>query len=262
MVDISTWCCDHLKGLHNYWRYLKQVSGFGGRRGPAETSACAHGAVLQRGGWPMLGGCVQQTARLLSFLQSAAERHGGGVKPAQPWLREQAALLLLLGSAVSAHTSTAAMLKFFSGRDDENESLLEAVTEGKSWGQRGTDASLLDYLLQDDSAGLCWLSRKRWYSIYLCAQTASAETRALTRFLRLPGGDQWVPPPHPKVCVLAGVLCRDVRLSVALPPASISTSRLNICTCDGCVTVPGSERSSQLHPWCRAACLGNMKRHR
>lgn len=110
---------------------MKQVSGFGGRRGPAETSACAHGAVLQRGGWPMLGGCVQQTARLLSFLQSAAERHGGGVKPAQPWLREQAALLLL-GSAVSAHTSTAAMLKFFSGRDDENESLLEAVTEGKS----------------------------------------------------------------------------------------------------------------------------------
>lgn len=195
MVDISTWCCDHLKGLHNYWRYLKQASGFGGRRGPAETSACAHGAVLQRDGWPMLGGCVQQTARLLSFLQSAAERHGGGVKSAQPWLREQAALLLL-GSAVSAHTSTAAMLKFFSGRDDENESLLEAVTEGKSWGQRGIDASLLDYLLQDDSAGLCWLSRKRWYSIYLCAQTASAETRALTRFLRLPGGDQWVPPPQ------------------------------------------------------------------
>lgn len=32
-------------------------------------------------------------------------------------------------------------------------------------------------------------------------------------------------------------------VNVALPPASVPASRLNICTCAECVTVPGSERS-------------------
>lgn len=48
------------------------------------------------------------------------------------------------------------MLKFFSGRDDENESLLGAITEGKSCEQQGTDASLhfADYrVILRDSAG-------------------------------------------------------------------------------------------------------------
>lgn len=57
------------------------------------------------------------------------------MKSAHPWLREPAAAAAVAaGIRCQAHTSTAAMLKFFSGRDDENESLLGAVTEGKGSG--------------------------------------------------------------------------------------------------------------------------------
>ncbi len=60
---------------------------------------------------------------------------------------------------------------------------------------------------------------------------------------------------------IPSVKCPDVTgcgASVALPPASVPASGLNICTCAECVTVPGSGRSSQPDRWSPAAVSGNL----
>lgn len=159
MVDISTWCCGHLKGVRSCWRYFEAVCWIRGMRVCWNLGMRTWGGFAARWLAHVVGlrsaNCgLDISAHLLSFLQSAAERHGGGggggskrgeVSPSlATWTGCSAAAQLLPGSAVSARASTAAMLKFFSGRDDDNESLLGAVTEGKSWLQRGTGASLLD----------------------------------------------------------------------------------------------------------------------
>lgn len=96
------------------------------------------------------------------------------------------------------------MLKFFAVRDDENESLLGAITEGKASVAAGGDALLVINYLRGTGGWYCapvFATQIRWYSILLRAlvhiRNASAcenQLRTYTRYPQTPQMAQWVSP--------------------------------------------------------------------
>lgn len=130
------------------------------------------------------------------------------------------------------------MLKFFSARDDENESLLGAITEGKTCSERGGDTGsfplpITAYAVQED--GLC-LSQKTLIQ-HLAARTVRILCVRRTFRLHLKYSVNATPVKCPASSDVTGC-----GLTVALA-ASVPASGLNICTCVECVTVPGSARA-------------------
>lgn len=152
-------------------------------------------ACLANCGWTFL-----HTSRV-SFKALQRGNGGGGgsqrgeVSPS--WAAWAGCCCCCCWDPLSALTSTAAMLKFFSGRDDENESLLGAVTEGKSCEQLGTDASLRILPTTGWFCGTLLATQKT------LIQHFSPRTNRISR-----NGDQWVPPPHTKECPGGRAECR------------------------------------------------------
>lgn len=105
------------------------------------------------------------SAHLLSFFKELQRDKGGGRSQRGETIPSSACELLLGSAAIVAHMWTGAMLKFFSARDDETESLLGAIPEGKRYGEVG-GVHDFSYIASSMMLRECLPQKKRWYSIY------------------------------------------------------------------------------------------------